>query len=237
MVGIDISTDMIAGARSRGIDARIMDGERLTFEGEFDAIFSNAALHWMLRSEDVIAGIARALRPGGRFVAEFGGYGNVATIVTALRELAQRHAADPELAGPWFFPTAEDYAAMLEDTGFSVTRAGLYPRPTFLPSGMAGWLQTFAKPFIDQFDAAKRPEVIAQAEALLRPSLCDGKVRLDGRLHTLEDNGSVACLGGYKRTDERSTVTPCFYWRALWSVGPGLRNQSQWAIPGRTSDN
>jgi len=173
VVGVDVSQDMLARARERGVDAREMDGHALTFEREFNAVFSNAALHWMARPEQVIAGVGRALKPGGRFVAEFGGHGNIAAIITALRAIAKIRGADPALAGPWFFPTAEDYAKLLEEGGFEVVRIELVPRPTPLPTGLAGWLETFGKIFLDQFDAETRALVVAGAEELLAPSLCD----------------------------------------------------------------
>lgn len=175
VIGVDMSPELIAAARARGLDVREMDGEALAFENEFDAVFSNAALHWMTRPQAVIAGVARALKPGGRFVGEFGGHGNIAAIVTAMRAAGAAHGGDLTLAGPWFFPTQDEYAALLEEGGFAVEGIGLFPRPTRLPTDMAGWLTTFRKPFFDQFSEPERSAVIAQVEELLRPSLCDSK--------------------------------------------------------------
>jgi SAM-dependent methyltransferase len=101
VVGVDAAPDMIAAARARGLDARVMDGEGLDFEDEFDAVFSNAALHWMRRPADVIAGVRRALRPGGRFVGEFGGHTNVAAIIVALIAVLDRRGVDGAAAIPW----------------------------------------------------------------------------------------------------------------------------------------
>src|SRR5579862_4266048 len=84
VVAVDASADQIKAARARGLDAHVMDGTKLAFENEFDAVFSNAALHWMRDPDAVIAGVWRALKPGGRFVAECGGAGNVETIVKSL---------------------------------------------------------------------------------------------------------------------------------------------------------
>src|SRR5437868_8702512 len=125
LVGVDASEDFVAACTARGLDVRLMDGEALTFVNEFDAVFSNAALHWMTRPERVIAGVRRALKLGGRFVAEFGGHGNVAAIVTALQATARRHGVNASLAHPWFFPTPEIYAAMLAKDGFKVKRIAL----------------------------------------------------------------------------------------------------------------
>lgn len=172
MVGVDASEDMVAAARALGVDARVMDGEALTFAQEFDAVFSNAALHWMPRPQAVISGVARALKPGGRFVAEFGGHTNVAAIGTAMRAVAKMRNGDPALAGPWFFPTPDEYRALLEGQGFAVKRIGLFGRPTPLKTGMSAWLMVFRKPFFDQF-GEDAEAAVADVEELLAPSLRD----------------------------------------------------------------
>ncbi len=172
VIGIDASPSLLAAAKARGLDVREGDGHALPFNQEFDAVFSNAALHWMTRPEKVIEGVKRALKPGGRFVAEFGGHGNVAAIMTALRAASGTFDGDSSLATPWFYPTDREYAAMLEAAGFRVVRAGLFPRPTPLPTGIEGWLGTFRGVFFDQF-AERRDTVIGYVVDLLRPSLCD----------------------------------------------------------------
>jgi SAM-dependent methyltransferase len=172
VVGVDLSPSLLAAAKARGLDVREEDAHSLPFHGEFDAVFSNAALHWMTEPEKVIEGVKRALKPGGRFVAEFGGHGNVAAIMTALRAAARVFDGDSGLATPWFYPTDHEYAAMLEAAGFRVDRAGLFPRPTPLPTGIEGWLGTFRGVFFEQF-GAQRDAVIAYVVDLLQPSLCD----------------------------------------------------------------
>lgn len=173
VLGVDTSEELLAAAAARGLDVAEMDGEALAFEDEFDAVFSNAALHWMTRPEKVVAGVAKALKTGGRFVGEFGGHGNVAAVVTAMRAIGKAHGGDPAIAGPWFYPTDHEYREMLEKAGFSVKRIGLFPRPTPLPTGMKGWLITFRKPFFDQFGDTERAKVLDEVEDVLRPSLCD----------------------------------------------------------------
>ncbi len=174
VVGVDLDRDMVRAARKRGVDARIMDGQHLTFEAEFDAVFSNAALHWMTNGEQVLVGVRRALRPAGRFVAEFGGHGNVAAIVTAMRAVAKRRHGTADLAGLWFFPSCAVYEEMLESLGFKIKRIGLYPRPTPLATGMKAWLGVFRGAFFEQFGAAA-DEVLDEVEDLLRPSLRDAR--------------------------------------------------------------
>ena len=173
-VGVDASDDLLDAARARGVDARHGDGQSLAFDGEFDAVFSNAALHWMTQAESVVLGVSRALKRRGRFVAEFGGHGNVAAIVTAMRATALRRGGDPGLAGPWFFPSPDVYRDMLEGFGLTVKRIGLYPRPTPLKTGMAAWLKVFRRPFFAQFGPAEE-EVLIEVEGLLRPVLRDAR--------------------------------------------------------------
>lgn len=173
-IGLDASDSMIGAARARGVDARLGDGETLEFDGEFDAVFSNAVLHWMLNADAVVAGVRRALKPGGRFVAEFGGHGNVAAIVTALRAVAARRGASADEAALWFFPSPSEYRIILEEHGFKVARIGLFPRPTPLDTGMKAWLMTFRAPFFAQFDD-EMDAVLEEVTGLLAPALCDSK--------------------------------------------------------------
>ncbi len=173
VVGVDGSAPQIAAARTLGLDAREMDGERLTFDGEFDAVFSNAALHWMKRADEVIAGVWRALRPGGRFVAECGGHGCVATIVAALDRALARRGIDIRTVNPWYFPTADDYSARLRARGFAARSIALFPRPTPLPGDVTGWLETFAESFTSALAVSTRPSFLEEVQELLRPDLCD----------------------------------------------------------------
>ncbi len=172
VVGVDASENFIAAAKDRGVDARLMNGEALQFEREFDAVFSNAALHWMTNPGAVLDGVERALKPGGRFVAEFGGFGNVAAIATALRAVAQRRDGDVSLTAPWFFPSPEEYSTLLSARGFVVDRIGLYPRQTPLKTGMGPWLKTFRTPFFEQF-GDEADAVVQDVVDLLKPALCD----------------------------------------------------------------
>lgn len=174
-VGVDAGADMIAAAQARGLDAHVLDGHELAFDGEFDAVFSNAALHWMLRPREVVAGVFRALKPGGRFVAEFGGHGNVAAIRTAMIAVLARHGIDGAARSPWYFPTPGEYSALLQDGGFTVHTAELIPRPTPLPTDIAGWLDTFADHMFATVPQADRARVKEQVIDLLRPVLCDSE--------------------------------------------------------------
>jgi SAM-dependent methyltransferase len=177
VVGVDGSPAQIEAARKLGLDARVMDGEKLSFNGEFDVVFSNAALHWMRNPESVIAGAWRALRPGGRFVAEFGGYGCVAKIKKALVNALNRRGLNGEATVPWYFPTVEEYSTLLKNAGFSISTIVLIPRPTPLPGDVTGWLETFAESFTACLPPAERPTYIAEVREALRPELADSEGR------------------------------------------------------------
>lgn len=168
---IDASPAQVEACRLRGIACSVGDGERLDFAGEFDAVFSNAALHWMRDADAVIAGVFRALRPGGRFVGEFGGHACVAAIRTALHgELAAR-GLDGAALEPWYFPTAEDHAARLSRGGFTVAHVELTPRPTALPTGLRGWLDTFTEAFVGALPEPEREALLDAVVARLAPIL------------------------------------------------------------------
>jgi SAM-dependent methyltransferase len=172
VVGVDAGPDMVRSACARGVDARVMDGHSLDFAAEFDAVFSNAALHWMRADPDaVISGVARALRPGGRFVGEMGGHGNVAAITVALIAALNRRGLDGARAIPWYFPTPGEYRCRLEREGFSVASIELLPRPTPLPTGLAAWLETFAEPFLRCVPEAEQVAIKAEVVDLLQPVL------------------------------------------------------------------
>jgi trans-aconitate methyltransferase len=173
VVGVDGSSAQIEAARKLGLDARVMDGEKLSFNGEFDAVFSNAALHWMRNPEAVISGVWRALQPKGRFVAEFGGHGCVAKIQKALVGALNRRGLDGEAAVPWYFPTPEEYSGLLKKNGFSVASIALVPRPTPLPGDVTGWLETFGESFTACLPLAERSAYIAEVRETLRPELAD----------------------------------------------------------------
>ena len=125
VVAVDASAAQVAAARARGLDARVADGQQLDFEGGFDGVFSNAALHWMRDPDAVIAGVWRALTPGGRFVGEMGGAGNVTLITAALVAALEARGLDGQAAHPWYFPTPEAYRAstvITQSSGYCVTK-------------------------------------------------------------------------------------------------------------------
>ena len=176
VVGVDASPAMLDGARSRGIDARLCNVEALTFDAEFDAVFSNAALHWVRDQDAMLEGVYRALRPGGRFVAEMGGHGNIAAIQVALAAVLERHGISREFNAEQmnYFPTDGAYRSRLMGHGFQVEQIQLIPRPTQLAeSGMHGWLNTFRRGVLEAVPEDLRPVIVDETVALLEPVLRD----------------------------------------------------------------
>lgn len=179
VVGVDSSAEMVAAARQRGLDARVMDATKLSFDQEFDAVFSNAVLHWIKDDPDAaIVSAYRALRRPGRFVGEMGGHGCVAAIHIALTVGVERRGIQNAASiCPWYFPTVDDYAARLERAGFVAESVQLIPRPTPLPAGMRGWLETFANPFCAVLPEDQRADFLNEATELLSSVLRDEKGR------------------------------------------------------------
>jgi trans-aconitate methyltransferase len=173
VVGVDSSEEQIAAAKALGLDARVMSGDALTFENEFDAVFTNAALHWIKDARAVIAGVRRALKPGGRFVGEMGGADNVARVRGGLYEALKARGIDPEPLDPWFFPDEAEYSRLLEEGGFEVLVIERFSRPTPLPGPLEDWLDTFGEFFLNALPEAARAEVKAEIAEKLRPVLCD----------------------------------------------------------------
>lgn len=176
VVGVDFSPEMIAAAKKKyqSLPFFVADGHTFRSESRFDAVFSNAALHWMKRPQEVIQSVWLALSPGGRFVAEFGGKENCQQVVDALGTvLAQRGIAADE-RNPWYFPSIGEYTSLLERQGFRVTLASHFDRPTKMPDGDQGlrhWLDSFADSFFAGLHAEERQRVCEEVAVCLRPAL------------------------------------------------------------------
>ena len=171
VVAIDASESQVTAAQARGLDARVADARNLTFEDEFDAVFTNAALHWISPPEAVISGVARALKPRGRFVGEFGGAGNVETVRHALISVLNQRGYDGTAADPWFFPSDNRYRGMLDTAGFTVEFAALIPRPTPIPGDLGDWIQTLAGSFLAVVPDDEREDVVSDVRDAVRTSL------------------------------------------------------------------
>ena len=155
VLGVDNSPEMIAAAQAKGVDAVLMAAEDIPFSAEFDAAFSNATLHWVLEKEQAARGIFRALKSGGRFAGEMGGEGNLTKLREALdEELIIRGYGPPVDASNWY-ASPDEFARVYEAAGFRQVDARLIERPTPIEHGVAAWITTFRKGWLDR---ARVPE-------------------------------------------------------------------------------
>ena len=188
VVGVDRSPEMIAAACKAFPKLRfeITDARKLAFESEFDAVFSNATLHWIHEPRLVIEGSRNALRPGGRFVGEFGGRENIRKMQTAFdRALQELHLSRAGEINPWYYPSVAEYSAQLEGSGFEVRLITLFDRPTGLTDGEAGlrnWITMFGSEYLAKVNSEMSEPFFRRVEELLRPELFkDGQWRADYR--------------------------------------------------------
>ncbi len=173
VLGIDFSREMIEEAARKYPNVRFerADGQRYISARKADAVFSNAALHWMQDAEGAAASIAASLRTGGRFVAEFGSVGNVAAIREVLETAFSAIGAADRLRFPWYFPSIGQYATVLEQRGMRIEWAACFDRPTPLGGGERGlqiWLDTFANGILAVLSADEEKEVRRRTEEALR---------------------------------------------------------------------
>ncbi len=168
---IDSSEEMVKAASALGLDAAVEDAHHLKYQEEFDAVFSNAALHWMKEPDLVLTGVFRALKPKGRFVAEFGGHGNVFTITRAISMVMKSYNLKYEDYNPWYFPTPDEYSKKLKHAGFFIQKIETMPRPTKLPTDVQGWLRTFSFHFLKSLPEIERDNFIEKVEELTRSEL------------------------------------------------------------------
>ncbi len=174
VIGADSSFPQLLAAKERRLNVVMMDGHQLCFQRRFDAVFTNAALHWMKQPETVVAGIANSLKPGGRFIGEFGGKGNVEKIRSALHAALRGYAIDPTAVDPWYYPSPEEYTELLSAEGFAVGYIELIPRPTKLPGDILGWLEVFAQPFTQAIAESQRGSFLKGVRNELATCLRDG---------------------------------------------------------------
>ncbi|GAA5882982.1 hypothetical protein JCM16303_006774 [Sporobolomyces ruberrimus] len=186
IIGLDSSSSLLSTARAASSDEPdvkwierdahdLVDMKEEVESESLDAVFSNAALHWMKKDpKKVIQGVNRVLKPGGRYVGEMGGFLNMIGVRGALHSVLGQRGYDPEQSDPWFFPTPEHYRSLLEQVGFRVESCELVPRPTPLPTGLRGWLETFAFSFFSPLSSPREQgEVIEQVCQLCERDMRD----------------------------------------------------------------
>ena len=180
VIGLDASPEMLVEARTNfpGLDFRPGDAAEFSLDESVDAVFSNATLHWVKNADAAVGCIARALKPGGRFIAEFGGHGNIQSIVDAL------HAVLGPVETPWYYPSIGEYATILERHGLEPRQAWLIDRPTPVEGedGMENWLAVFARDFVRDMSEPRGRELFHAVAERLRPThFRDGVWTLDYR--------------------------------------------------------
>ncbi|MEH2382236.1 MAG: methyltransferase domain-containing protein [Nostoc sp.] len=176
VMGVDHASTMIEKARQNYPHIRfdVADATNFQVDKLLDAVFSNAVLHWVKEADSAIASIHQSLKPGGRFVGEFGGKGNVEAIVTALESALEAFNISAQTLNPWYFPSIGEYATLLEQQGFDVIYAILFTRPTPLAegeAGMANWIQMFASSFLAELSGEQQTQVIRAVKEQLKPTL------------------------------------------------------------------
>jgi trans-aconitate methyltransferase len=187
VTGIDRSTEMIGQARSAhpALAFEVADAREMKFSGPFDAAFSNATLHWIKEPERVVAAIASALRPGGRFVAEFGGKNNITALMSAFSHAWKNLIPSQPFPNPWYYPSLAEYASLLESHSLEVTYGELFDRPTPLEDGERGlhnWLEMFGEAIAEKVPSDLREKFKQDVEREARHDLFhDGRWVLDYR--------------------------------------------------------
>lgn len=174
VTGMDSSPPMVAQARQNfpAVKFVLADAANFHFDDPFDAVFSNAALHWIHDAEGVIRSVRAALRPGGRFVLEMGAKGNIGRIRKAIEEVLSASGRSPR--SPWFFPSLAEYATLLEKRGFEVRTAQFFdrwPKLEHPERGLREWLEMFAGSYFEGIPGAERDALVRVIEERLRPEL------------------------------------------------------------------
>ncbi|AMV48773.1 class I SAM-dependent methyltransferase [Paraburkholderia caribensis] len=181
MIGVDYSPELVATARARNLDVRVGNAEELDFFQEFDGAFSNAAMHWMRRADAVVRGIAKALKPGGRFVGEFAGARNAYYIRQAVHEALTHRGFDAEEIDPWYLPDEDEYREVLEGGGLIVSHIELFDRPVVIDYPVRDWIRTFGSPYLTVLDEHDRAPLLNEVTRQLAPHLLgkDGRWTID----------------------------------------------------------
>ncbi len=172
VVGVDSSYLMVEKSRAKGIEAYVRSARELDYHERFDGVFSNAVLHWIPQADEVAYGVYRALKRGGRFVAEFGGEGNVATIIKAISQLFEEHPQWGGFENSWYFPSANEYKKVLESVGFEVVSARIIPRPVPIKS-IENWLDLFGEGIMKAMSEEEKKKFKSKLTEMLKPKLYD----------------------------------------------------------------
>ncbi|HVW15353.1 MAG TPA: methyltransferase domain-containing protein [Mucilaginibacter sp.] len=176
VIGMDASPEMIAqaGENYPELDFIVGNGADFYFDEPFDAVFTNATLHWIRNADGVIKSVYNALKPGGRFAGEFGGKGNNQLMMAATETVLKKHGyLKGDFILPWYYPSTAEYAAKLEANGFRVTLVMHFDRPTLLQDGREGiakWFRMFGESIFKMVPAVELPQILDEITDLLQPT-------------------------------------------------------------------
>ncbi len=174
VIAVDLSESMVIKTKEKGIHASVMSATELTFEDEFDAVFSNAVLHWVKDSDKSIKKIANSLKARGRLIAEFGGYGNIKFLIDAMQEIFNKHKEFGTFNNPWTFPKDTEYKQLLQNNGFNVEYIELIPRPTKIDD-ISNWLDIFANGIISHLTQEQQNLFKKEVREILKPKIYSEK--------------------------------------------------------------
>lgn len=175
VIGIDSSESMVESTSGKGINCSLMSADAITFENKFDAVFTNAALHWVKDHNLVLKGVCKSLKAKGRFVGEFGGYGNIQTLVNAMKRVVENNPKMGTFSNPWYFPTVSEYSKLLTENDFYVEEIKLIPRPTQLKTGVKEWLKIFGNYIISGIPAELEDPFLNKVECIVKDDLYSEK--------------------------------------------------------------
>lgn len=164
---VDLNENMVEKSKSKGLDAYVMSVTNLTFVNKFDSVFSNAVLHWVKDCDLGIKNIKKSLKSKGKFVAEFGGYGNIKNLVDAMQKVFDKNPNWGEFNNPWIFPKDTEYKSLLEENGFVVEYIELIPRPTPIDD-IINWLDVFANGITENLTSEQKIEFKEEVKELLK---------------------------------------------------------------------
>jgi trans-aconitate methyltransferase len=170
VIAVDLSKSMVEKTKEKGIKAFVMSATELTFKNDFDAVFSNAVLHWVKDANEAIKKILKSLKSNGRFIAEFGGYGNIKYLTEAMQEVFDNHKEFGKFNNPWYFPKDTEYKQLLEENGFNVEYIELIQRPTKIDD-ISNWLDIFANGIVSHLTDEQQKQFKQEVRAILKPKI------------------------------------------------------------------
>ncbi|NQY93078.1 MAG: methyltransferase domain-containing protein [Campylobacteraceae bacterium] len=174
IIAVDLSLNMVDKAKEKGLEAYVLGVTDLDFKNEFDAVFSNAVLHWVKDSKKAIGKIHDCLKNKGRFVAEFGGFGNIKYLIYAMEEVFSKHKEYGTFVNPWYFPTDMEYKILLEESGFQVESIELINRPTQIDD-IKNWLEVFANGIVSHLSVEQQENFNKEVREVLKEKIYNKK--------------------------------------------------------------